>query len=126
MREGADKENLGRPLSEYARRREDDLLAFHVRFPSPFTSRRARSGKNVSQMQYARKGIVTPEMEFVALRESMLLERLSQNRSYASLLHQHPGQPLRARLLEQVTPEFVRAEVAAGRAIIPANVNHPE
>src|SRR5260370_41205617 len=77
-------------------------------------------------MPYARKGIVTPEMEFVALRESMLLERLSQNRSYASLLHQHPGQHLDARLLEQVKPEFVRAEVAARRAIIPANINHPE
>jgi phosphomethylpyrimidine synthase len=77
-------------------------------------------------MHYARKGIVTPEMEFVALRESMLLERLSQDPSYASLLHQHRGQPLGARLPNQVTPEFVWAEVAAGRAIIPANINHPE
>src|SRR5258708_9589676 len=77
-------------------------------------------------MHYARKGIVTPEMEFVAMRESMLLERLSQDPSYASLLHQHRGQPLGARIPEQVTPEFVRREVAAGRAIIPANVNHPE
>jgi phosphomethylpyrimidine synthase len=126
IKERDDTEILGRPSSEYARRRENDLLAFHLRFPSPSISRRARSGKNVSQMHYARKGIVTPEMEFVALRESMLLERLSQNTSYASLLRQHPGQPLGARLLEQVTPEFVRAEVAAGRAIIPANVNHPE
>jgi phosphomethylpyrimidine synthase len=126
IRERDDTEILSRPSSEYARWREDDLLTFNVRFPSPSISRRARSGKNVSQMHYARKGIVTPEMEFVALRESMLLERLSQNPGYASLLHQHPGQRLGARLLEQVTPEFVRAEVAAGRAIIPANVNHPE
>jgi len=77
-------------------------------------------------MHYARKGIVTPEMEFVALRESMLLEQLSEDPFYASLLRQHPGQPLGAQLPKQVTPEFVRSEVAAGRAIIPANVNHPE
>ena len=121
-----DTEILGGPSSAYARQRERDLLTYHLRFPSPFISRRARSGQNVSQMHYARKGIVTPEMEFVALRESMLLERLSQDPSYASLLHQHRGQPLGARISNQVTPEFVRAEVAAGRAIIPANINHPE
>ena len=121
-----DTEVLGGPSSAYARQRERDLLTYHLRFPSPFISRRARSGQNVSQMHYARKGIVTPEMEFVALRESMLLERLSQDPSYASLLHQHRGQPLGARISNQVTPEFVRAEVAAGRAIIPANINHPE
>jgi len=77
-------------------------------------------------MYYARKGVVTPEMEFVALRESMMLERLSQDPVYASLLRQHGGQPMGARIPGQVTPEFVRKEVAAGRAIIPANVNHPE
>jgi phosphomethylpyrimidine synthase len=121
-----DTEILSGPSSAYARQRERDLLTYHLRFPSPFISRRARSGQNVSQMHYARKGIVTPEMEFVALRESMLLERLSQDPSYASLLHQHWGQPLGARIPNQVTPEFVRAEVAAGRAIIPANINHPE
>ena len=98
IKERDDTEILGRPSSEYAHRQEDDLLAFHVRFPSPFISRRARSGKNVSQMHYARKGIVTPEMEFVALRESMLLERLLQDPIYASLLRQHQGQSLGARL----------------------------
>jgi hypothetical protein len=77
-------------------------------------------------MHYARKGIVTPEMEFVALRESMLLEQLLKDPVFASRLRQHPGQPLGAQLPKQVTPEFVRSEVAAGRAIIPANVNHPE
>src|SRR5215469_4112223 len=121
-----DTEILSAPSSAYARQRERDLLTYHLRFPSPFISRRARSSQNVSQMYYARKGIVTPEMEFVAVRESMLLERLSQDPAYASLLHQHQGQPLGARLPHQVTPEFVRAEVAAGRAIIPANINHPE
>lgn len=126
IKERSDTEILSGPTSEYARQRERDLLTYHLRFPSPFISRRARTGQNVSQMHYARKGLVTPEMEFVALRESMLLERLVDAPAYASLLQQHKGWSLGARLPEQVTPEFVRAEVAAGRAIIPANVNHPE
>jgi phosphomethylpyrimidine synthase len=121
-----DTEILSIPGSEYARLRERDLLTYHLRFPSLFMSRRANKGINVTQMHYARKGIVTPEMEFVALRESMLLERLLQDPGYASILRQHPGQPLGAQLPEQITPEFVRKEVAAGRAIIPANINHPE
>jgi phosphomethylpyrimidine synthase len=108
-----DTEILSGPTSEYARQRERNLLTYYLRFPSPFISRRARSGQNVSQMHYARKGIVTTEMEFVALRESMLLERLSQDPSYASFLHQHRGQPLGAQLPNQVTPEFVRVEVVA-------------
>ena len=123
IKERDDTEILNRPSSNYARTQENNLLDLQVRFPSPFVSRRARDGKNLSQMRYARKGIVTPEMEFVALRESMLLERLLQNPLYLS---QHSGQPLGAQLPKQVTPEFVRAEVAAGRAIIPANINHPE
>src|SRR5260370_22311344 len=126
IKEREDTETLTGRSSEYARGREKDLLTFHLRFPSPPISRRARSGENLSQMHYARKGIVTPEMEFVALRESMLLEQLLEDPFYASRLRQHPGQPLGARLPKQVTPEFVRSEVAAGRAIVPANVNHPE
>lgn len=121
-----DTEILAGPSSEFARQRERDLLTYHLRFPSPFISRRARSGQNVSQMHYARKGIVTPEMEFVALRESMMLEQLLEDPAYSSLLQQHRGWSFGARLPEQVTPEFVRSEVAAGRAIIPANLNHPE
>ncbi len=77
-------------------------------------------------MHYARKGIVTKEMEFIALRESMLLERLLDDPAYSLLLRQHRGQSFSALLSGRVTPEFVRAEVAAGRAIIPANINHPE
>ena len=91
-------------------------------FPSPRRRRRARSGANTSQLHYARRGIVTPEMEFAAIREHQRLEELRQ----AVGLDIHPGQPFGARLPEQVTPEFVRAEIAAGRAILPANVNHPE
>jgi phosphomethylpyrimidine synthase len=121
-----DTEILSIPSSEYARRRERDLLTLHLRFSSLFMYRRANKGKNISQMHYARKGIVTPEMEFVALRESMQLERLLQDPAYAMILRQHPGQSLGAQLPEHITPEFVRREVAAGRAIIPANVNHPE
>ena len=121
-----DTEILGGPNSEYARERERDLLTHHLRFPSPSLPRRARSGQNLSQMHYARKGIITPEMKFVALRESMRLTRLRDDPRYSSLLRQHRGEPFGARSAEQLTPEFVRDEVAAGRAIIPANVNHPE
>ena len=126
IKEREDTETLTQHSSEYARGRENDLLTFHLRFPSPPTSRRARNGENLSQMHYARKGVITPEMEFVALRESMLLERLLEDPLYASRVRQHPGQPLGAQIPQQVTPEFVRSEVAAGRAIIPANINHPE
>jgi phosphomethylpyrimidine synthase len=72
IKERGDTEILSGPSSEYARMSDDNLLNYNVRFPSPFISRRAHRGKNVSQMHYARKGIVTPEMEFVALRESLL------------------------------------------------------
>jgi phosphomethylpyrimidine synthase len=126
IKEREDTETLTGRSSEYARGREKDLLTFHLRFPSPPISRRARSGENLSQMHSARKGIITPEMEFVALRESMLLEQFLEDPSHESRLRQHPGQPLGALLPKQVTPEFVRSEVAAGRAIIPANINHPE
>jgi phosphomethylpyrimidine synthase len=121
-----DVETLSCPTSEYARQRERDLLTYHSRFPSPPVPRRARSGRNVSQMHYARKGIVTKEMEFIALRESMLLDRLCEDPAYASLLRQHRGESFSALIPERITPEFVRAEVAAGHAIIPANINHPE
>jgi phosphomethylpyrimidine synthase len=114
------------PSSDYARDQGRELRTSQLRFPSMFLNRRAQKGRNVTQMHYARKGIVTPEMEFVALRESMMLERLSEDPGYASLLRQHRGEPFGAHIPERVTPEFVRREVAAGRAIIPANINHPE
>ncbi len=82
----------------------------------------ARTGKCVTQLHYARQGIVTPEMEFIALRENMGRERIRGE----VLRRQHPGEGFGARLPENITPEFVRDEVAAGRAIIPANINHPE
>ena len=92
---------------------------------------RAKRGRCVTQMHYARQGIVTPEMEFVAVRENLgrtergLLARSERN-DRSSLNHQHPGESFGAAIPEYVTPEFVRDEVARGRAIIPANINHPE
>jgi len=89
-------------------------------------ARRARGAEAVTQLAYARRGIVTPEMEYVALRENARLDELRRDPRYRDLLRRHPGTPHGARLPETVTPEFVRDEIAAGRAILPANVNHPE
>ncbi len=89
-------------------------------FPTPRPRHRAQPGSNVSQLHYARRGIVTAEMEFVAIREQQQIE---QQQESAPL---HPGDAMGARLPSQVTPEFVRREIAAGRAILPANINHPE
>ena len=126
IEERGDTESLNGPSSEYGRQRANDLLTRELRFPAVPRPRRALPGRNVSQMHYARKGIITPEMEFVALRESMRLEELLADPRYAALLPQHPGRDYGARLPQRITPEFVRDEVAAGRAIIPANINHAE
>jgi phosphomethylpyrimidine synthase len=126
IEEREDTERLTGLSSEYGRRRQSDLLTHELRFPATPAPRRARDGRNVSQLHYARKGIITPEMEFVALRESMQLDRLLQAPSFALLMRQHKGEALGAQFPEKITPEFVRTEVAAGRAIIPANINHPE
>lgn len=83
---------------------------------------KAKAGKTVTQLHYARAGIITPEMEYIAIRENMGRDQVKS----ALLKQQHPGQPYAAALPEHITPEFVRSEVAAGRAIIPANINHPE
>jgi len=90
---------------------------------------RASKGHPVTQLWYARQGIVTPEMEFIAIRENMgraKMAEASRTSNQTSLEHQHPGQPLGASIPDQITPEFVRDEVARGRAIIPCNINHPE
>ena len=94
--------------------------------PPPRKLRCAHAARNVTQMHYARRGIVTSEMEYVAIRENACLENLRRQPSYRELLRSHPGCSHGARLPATVTPEFVRDEVAAGRAIIPANINHPE
>jgi phosphomethylpyrimidine synthase len=126
IEERYDTELLGGLSSEYGRQRANDLLTFELRFPSRPRPRRALPGHNVTQMHYARKGIVTPEMEFVAIRESLRLEEMRSDPAYALLHRSHSGRDFGANLHSQITPEFVRDEVAAGRAIIPANVNHSE
>jgi len=122
IEERGDTEELTVLSSEYGRRRAADpgldqlRFAGHLRRPL-----RAKPGCNVTQMHYARRGIVTPEMEYVAIRENQRLEL------YRDLLvQQHPGHDFGASLPKEITPEFVRDEVARGRAIIPANINHPE
>jgi len=132
--ERGDTEWLAGPSSSYGRVRAEDLRLSALRFQLSRTPRRARKGANVTQLHYARRGIVTPEMEFIAIREN-------QRRQHAQAIdadpmlgssqdpmldHQHRGESFGANLPDEITPEFVRDEVARGRAIIPANINHPE
>ncbi|EBQ8958178.1 phosphomethylpyrimidine synthase ThiC [Salmonella enterica] len=117
-----DSEELDDRSSAYTRERLADDGLDDLRFTGLLTPKRAKAGKRVTQLHYARNGIVTPEMEFIAIRENMGRERIRSE----VLRHQHPGMSFGARLPENITPEFVRDEVAAGRAIIPANINHPE
>ncbi|QGU33250.1 phosphomethylpyrimidine synthase ThiC [Thermochromatium tepidum] len=124
--ERADTEQLEGPTSAFGRARQNDPRLAHLRFEHLRTPRRAKSGRNVTQMHYARLGIITPEMEYVAIRENLRLDELRADPRYAKLLRQHPGQSFGAALPETITPEFVRDEIARGRAIIPANINHPE
>ncbi|MEJ2646548.1 MAG: phosphomethylpyrimidine synthase ThiC, partial [Gammaproteobacteria bacterium] len=121
-----DTEELSGPTSEYGRARAEDPALAHLRFEHIRRPRRAKAGANVTPMHYARKGIVTPEMEFIAIRENLRLEEMRADPRYTKLLKRHPGQSFGAAIPETVTPEFVRDEVARGRAIIPANINHPE
>jgi len=121
-----DTEELQGPSSDFGRERMADKELARLRFEHIRKPRRARAGKNVTQMHYARQGIITPEMEYVAIRESMRLNELRKDPAYQKLLRQHPGQSYGAHLPEEITPEFVRDEVASGRAIIPCNINHPE
>lgn len=118
----ADVETLADRSSAYTRERLTDEGLDALRFTGLLTPKRAKAGHRVTQLHYARQGIVTPEMEFIAIRENMGRERIRSE----VLRHQHPGESFGARLPENITPEFVRDEVAAGRAIIPANINHPE
>ncbi|AKW08925.1 phosphomethylpyrimidine synthase ThiC [Salmonella enterica subsp. enterica serovar Durban] len=118
----ADVETLSDRSSAYTRERLTDEGLDALRFTGLLTPKRAKAGHCVTQLHYARQGIVTPEMEFIAIRENMGRERIRSE----VLRHQHPGESFGARLPENITPEFVRDEVAAGRAIIPANINHPE
>ncbi|MEX3932561.1 phosphomethylpyrimidine synthase ThiC [Paraburkholderia phymatum] len=136
-----DTESLKGLSSEYGRERAADPATAQLRFPGLHrTPRRAMPGKNVSQMHYAKQGIITPEMEYIAIRENQrraeYLESLKASGPNGAKLaqmmgRQHPGQAFGAaafgaNALKEITPEFVREEIARGRAIIPANINHPE
>jgi len=121
IEERNDTEALDGLSSDYGRTRETDEQLDVLRFEHRRIPRRAKAGANVSQMHYAKQGIITPEMEFIAIRENMRLE-LSRDK----LAEQHPGQDFGAAIPEQITAEFVRDEVARGRAVIPCNINHPE
>jgi phosphomethylpyrimidine synthase len=122
-----DVEALTEVSSEYGRRRAGDSRLDSVRFPNVRKPLRAQPGENVTQMHYARKGIITPEMEFIAIRENQAREMMRDDyRSHGKGVALHPGQSWGAAIPSVITPEFVRDEVARGRAIIPANINHPE
>jgi phosphomethylpyrimidine synthase len=125
-----DTEELTSPSSEYGRARLTDSRLAEMRFNLKRRPRRARAGRNVTQMHYARQGIITPEMEFISVRENCLREQLARGlagkETRELLTRQHPGQAFGASIPQTITPEFVRDEVARGRAIIPCNVNHPE
>jgi len=123
IEERGDTELLPDVSSDYGRQRQQDVQTAHLRFEHLRKPRRALPGRNVSQLHYARQGIITPEMEFIAIRENM---SLLQAREQAAVAAQHAGQSFGAAIPKEITPEFVRAEVARGRAIIPANINHPE
>ncbi|HEY1437078.1 MAG TPA: phosphomethylpyrimidine synthase ThiC [Casimicrobiaceae bacterium] len=125
IEERGDTVALSELSSAYGRMRLADTDLTGMRFDLHRKPRRAKPGCNVSQMHYARRGIVTPEMEFIAIREN--LKREDALRTLPELVtRQHPGQSFGASIPVMVTPEFVRSEVARGRAIIPANINHPE
>ena len=133
--ERGDTEELTGPSSQFGAERARDPLTAAMRFNLQRKPRRAKEGANVTQMHYARQGIITPEMEFVAIRENLrrkeYLAELAASgpmggRMAEMMGRQHPGQSFGAATPSEITPEFVRSEIARGRAIIPANINHPE
>jgi len=122
IEERNDSEVLPQLSSEYGIQRLREASLDRLRFKHITQPRRAKAGCNVTQMHYARQGIITPEMEYVAIRENMRLEIIKD----ALLTQQHAGESFGAAIPKEITPEFVRQEVARGRAIIPANINHTE
>ncbi|MGL4467822.1 MAG: phosphomethylpyrimidine synthase ThiC, partial [Plesiomonas shigelloides] len=120
--ERADTQWLAEPSSGYTRQQQAEAQPLDQPFPQRAPIRRAQLGKAVTQLHYARQGIITPEMEYIALRENMT----AWSEAQGVLAQQHAGEAFGAQIPSQITPEFVRQEVAAGRAIIPLNINHPE
>ena len=135
IEERGDTEVLHAPSSQFGLERLNDPQLTEMRFGLKRKPRRAKAGSNVSQMHYAKQGLITPEMEYIAIRENMerkrylesLLDSGPQGEKLAKLMmRQHRGESFGAAIPQEITPEFVRSEVARGRAIIPANINHPE
>ena len=135
IEERGDTQMLDGPTSDFGRERLADGKLADLRFNLTRKPRRAKAGHNVTQMHYARQGIVTPEMEYVAIRENQnraaYLDSLAATgergqRMAGMMQAQHGGESFGAHIRADITPEFVRDEVARGRAIIPANINHPE
>ncbi|MCE0493602.1 phosphomethylpyrimidine synthase ThiC [Vibrio salinus] len=122
VEERQDTQYLDGLSSEYARMRLNDSTLDELRYGNLPSILCSREGRRVTQLHYARKGIITPEMEFIAIRENMGRQKLADEQ----LNQQHPGQNFGAHLPKEITPEFVRKEVAEGRAVIPCNINHPE
>jgi phosphomethylpyrimidine synthase len=118
-----DTELLSGLSSNYANSREQNLALDGLRFDCKRQPRKAKAGKNVTQLHYARQGIITPEMEYIAIRENLALSEAELEVAVAA---QHPGESFGASIPKIITPEFVRDEVARGRAVIPNNINHPE
>ncbi|WP_435263726.1 phosphomethylpyrimidine synthase ThiC [Tenacibaculum sp. nBUS_03] len=115
-----DVDELDSFSSKYCNERLNNKSLDHLRFNLKHKPKRAKKGKNVTQLHYAKKGIITPEMEYIAIRENQRIDDVIR------LSKQHPGQDFGASIPEKITPEFVREEVARGRAVIPSNINHPE
>ena len=135
IEERGDTEVLPGPSSSYGVERLHDPKLAELRFNLRRAPRRAKAGANVTQMHYAKAGIITPEMEYIAIREDQnrlaYIDSLKQGgktgeKMLELLMRQHKGQSFGASIPDQITPEFVRSEIARGRAIIPANINHPE
>jgi len=124
-----DVEQLDAVSSKYGEERKNDPKLDHLRFEHIAKPMRAKAGKNVSQLYYAKQGIITPEMEYIAIRENQRIDEIQAqlNGQYEAMSHQHVGESFGAKTPKGlITPEFVREEIAAGRAIIPNNINHPE
>lgn len=115
-----DVERLNEFSSDYCNERLKDTSLEHMRFSLLKKPLRAKVGKNVTQLHYAKKGIITPEMEYIAIRENQRIDEMTE------IKKQHPGEHFGASIPAKITPEFVREEVARGRAVIPSNINHPE
>lgn len=113
-------EQLDNYSSTYCNERLNDKSLDHMRFKLLKKPLRAKKGQNVTQLHYAKQGIITPEMEYIAIRENQRIDEMTQIRK------QHKGEHFGASIPDKITPEFVRSEVARGRAVIPSNINHPE